>query len=144
MGLSQQRLADLMDIKRGKVAGYFYETQAKPEFYEKLGEKFQLNIGKFLTVEMSDDNYDSFFTGASVDNHTDGVAESPGEYQKKSKVLDLLIQVKNSEDLSERDQLLDEIIKLYGKVLDENSKLKDANSELKDRLLEMAKKLIRN
>lgn len=142
MGLSQQGLADLMEIKRGKVAGYFYETQAKPDFYERLGEKFQLNIGKFLTIEMNDHNYDSFFLDRNSDIQL--VEESQGEYQTKSRVFDLLIRVKNTEDEQERNRLLDEIVKLYGKVLDENSRLKDSNSNLKDELLEMAKKLISN
>ncbi len=136
--LSQQALADLMDIKRGKVAGYFYETQAKPDFYEKLGREFDLNIGKFLTVEMNDSNYDSFFQKENSLDHQ-LVTEYAGEFHSKSKLFDLLILVKNSKDEQVRNHLLDEAVKLYGRVLDENSKLKDANSELKDELLRMTK-----
>lgn len=142
MGLSQQALADLMDIKRGKVAGYFYETQARPDFYDKLGEKFGLNIGRFLTLEMNDESYASFFEEDLT--VVGSVAEEKGIYQRNSKVLDLLIQVKNCDDPKKRDEILDEVIKLYGKVMDENSSLKDTNSKLKDDLLDMAKKLISN
>lgn len=140
MGLSQQKLADMMGIKRGKVAGYFYETQARPEFYEKLGELFQLNIGRFLTVEMKDHNYDSFFEKEN-ENLVDLVAESRGDYQTKSGLIDLLVKVKNTKDREEVNKLLDEAIQLYGKVLDENSRLKDINSDLKDRLIELSKKI---
>ncbi len=140
MGLSQQKLADMMGIKRGKVAGYFYETQARPDFYKKLGELFQLNVGRFLTIEMTDANYDSFFNkeGQSSPNM---VAESAGEYHTKSSLIDLLIQVKKASDKNEIDRLLDEAIQLYGKVLDENSRLKDVNSDLKDQLIELSKKI---
>ncbi len=142
MGLSQQGLADLMEIKRGKVAGYFYETQARPDFYNKLGEKFGLNIGRFLTIEMNDENYTSFFEKDST--IIGSVAEEKVIYQRNSTVLDLLIQVKNCDDSRKRDEILDEVIKLYGKIIDENSSLKDTNSKLKDDLLDLTKKLISN
>lgn len=139
MGLSQQKLADMMGIKRGKVAGYFYETQAKPEFYEKLGEKFSLNMGRFLTVEMNETNYDSFF-GPGNEEYS-YVAESREKYGSKSDLIDILMRVKNSDDKDEINSLLDEAIQLYGKVLDENSQLKDTNSDLKDQLLDLSKRL---
>ncbi len=41
MGITQQRLADMLISKRGKVAGYFYKTQARPEFHRGIGEFFQ-------------------------------------------------------------------------------------------------------
>ena len=139
MGLSQQKLADMMGIKRGKVAGYFYETQARPEFHEKLGELFQLNVGRFLTIEITDDNYDSFFDNQSQES-LNVVAESSEDYQIKSTLIDVLMRVKNAESQEEKNRLIDEAIQLYGKVLDENSRLKDVNSDLKDRLLELSKK----
>lgn len=137
MGLSQQRLADLMEIKRGKVAGYFYETQAKPDFHEKLSDYFNLNLGRFLTIEMNEVNYESFF--AVEDDIPATVAESSGEYQKKSELIDLLIRAKNSDDPAEISRLVDEAIQLYGKVLDENSLLRETNSQLKDQLLALSK-----
>ena len=140
MGLSQQKLADMMGIKRGKVAGYFYETQARPDFYEKLGELFQLNVGRFLTIEMTDENYASFFDSDGQES-TNMVAESSGDYQTKSTLIDLLMQVKETENKEEKNRLLDEAIRLYGKVLDENSRLKDLNSDLKDQLLALSKNI---
>ena len=138
MGLSQQKLADMMGIKRGKVAGYFYETQPRPDFYEEMGEKFSLNIGRFLTVEMSEENYESFFIFGS--EPFSQVAESTEQYGRKSELIDLLMRVKDSEDRQETNRLLDEAIKLYGKVLDENNHLKDANSNLKDQLIELTRR----
>jgi transcriptional regulator with XRE-family HTH domain len=98
-GLRQQALADAFGMKRGKVAGYFYETQPKPDFYERLGEEFQLDIGKFLTA------------------------------------FDLLLKLKRSSDEEERNNLIDELILIHGRTLDEISSLKDDNNELKDQLL---------
>lgn len=140
MGLSQQKLADMIGIKRGKVAGYFYETQAKPDFYEKLGELFQLNIGRFLTIEMTEENYDSFFE-TEYEQSLNLVADAKGDYHTKASLIDLLMQIKNTEDKEEKDQLIDLAIKIYGRVLEENSRLKDVNSGLKDQLLELAKRL---
>lgn len=129
----------MLDMKRGKVSGYFYKTQARPDFYNKLGEKFGLNMGKFLTLEMNDDNYDSFF--GIADEEINYVAEGTESYGKKSDLIEILMQVKQSDDKEEINQLLDEAIRLYGKVLDENSLLKDRNSDLKDQLLELSRKL---
>ena len=137
MGLSQQRLADLMETKRGKVAGYFYETQPKRDFHEQLSDYFNLNLGRFLTIEMNEANYESFFLD---EERAQTVAEGSGEYQKKSDLIDLLIKAKNAEDQAEVSRLVDEAIKLYGKVLDENSQLREANSLLKDQLLAFKKK----
>lgn len=130
-------------MKRGKIAGYFYETQAKPDFYEQLGEVLGVDIGKFLTVSMNDDNYSSFFTHAEGDHQqVPAVAESAADYSKKSAVLDLLLKVKQASDATNRGQLIDTIIRLYGKVLDENSELKDENGKLKDQLLELSRRLL--
>ncbi len=132
-GLSQQRLADIMGVKRGKVAGYFYQTTPKVEFQNRFANKFKLDLGKFLTVEMNEDNYHSFFVNAEP---VDQVAEGREVYKTKSELIDLLILAKKSDDQLEISRLIDEAIRLYGKVLDENDRLKDAVSDLKDRLLE--------
>lgn len=121
MGLSQQKLADLLDVGRGKVAGYFYETQAKPDFHDKLREKFHLDLGKFLTIQMNDFNYNSFF-----DNYDQGdLVSEPKSTYSKSDIINLLLKAKKSSSTEERNQLIDEAIVLYGKIMDENSQLKD-------------------
>lgn len=120
MGLSQQRLADLMDIKRGKVAGYFYETQAKPAFHQKLSEQFNLNLGKFLTLEMNDLNFETFF----YSNEPTAVSE-PEERYGKSGPIEILQKAKNADTLDQRAKLIDEAIILYERMMDKNSQLKD-------------------
>ena len=131
-GLSQQRLADLMGVKRGKVSGYFYKTTPKIEFQNRFAEKFHIDLGKFLTVEMIAENYHSFFHKTPP---VMMVAEREGAYNSKSELIDLLLEVKKTEDRAEINRIVDEVIRLYGKVLDENSRLKDKNSSLKDRIL---------
>lgn len=127
MGLSQQRLADLMDIKRGKVAGYFYKTQAKPPFHQKLSEHFNLNLGKFLTLEMNDINFETFF------NSTGGLlVNEPEEHYGKSGAIELLQKAKDTDSKELRDKLIDDAIVLY-------EQMKDKNSELKDELIEALK-----
>ena len=121
MGLSQQKLADLLNVKRGKVAGYFYETQAKPNFYQSLKTQFHLDLGKFLSIEMNDENYESFF---AVDEQVTTVQDPKGKYSK-SEAIDLLLKAKHTENKSERDRLIDEAIVAYGKLINENSQLKD-------------------
>lgn len=122
-GLSQQKLAEILGVKRGKVAGYFYETQAKPGFHQKLIDHFHIDLGKFLTVEMNQINYDTFFeeVGRSISK----VKEPKGVYQKKQDVIDLLLRAKNAENKKERDQLIEEAMGAFGKVISENSELKD-------------------
>ena len=120
MGLSQQRLADLMDIKRGKVAGYFYETQAKPDFHQKLSEQFNLNLGKFLTREMNDSNFETFFY--PVDKE---VVNDPQEPYGKLGAIEALQKAKNAGTDEERNKFIDEAIIIYERLMDTNSKLKD-------------------
>lgn len=105
------------------MAGYFYETQAKPGFHQKLIDHFHLDLGKFLTVEMNAINYDTFFT--EFNNSSNRVKDPKGIYKKKQDVIDLLLRAKNSEDKQERDQLIDQAIGAFGKVISENSELKD-------------------
>lgn len=129
MGLSQQKLADIVGVKRGKVAGYFYETQAKHSFHQKLVDNFHIDLGKFLTVEMDAFNYDSFFHEV-VDQGM--VGEPPLEYQRKKDPIPLLLKAKNSESKEERASLIEEAIEIYSEMATENS-------ELKDQILEMIK-----
>ena len=126
-----------MGVKRGKVAGYFYQTTPKAEFQNRFASKFHLDLGMFLSIEMHEDNYHSFF----VDKiNVDHVAEDSEVYNTKSLLIDLLIQAKKTEDQQEMNRLIDEAIRLYGKVLDENDRLKDVISDLKDRLLQLQDK----
>ncbi|MEQ9402905.1 MAG: helix-turn-helix transcriptional regulator [Cyclobacteriaceae bacterium] len=121
-GLSQQKLADLLDVKRGKVAGYFYETQAKPDFHQKLINHFHIDLGKFLTLEMDDMNYESFF---SPEIESTLVSEPSGNYQKKIDAISLLLKIKHEPDPEIRSRLLDEVIGAYGQLISENMELKD-------------------
>ncbi len=123
MGLSQQKLADLMGVKRGKVAGYFYETQAKADFHTKLIDHFHLDLGKFLTLEMNDMNYESFFSTASTEVST--IHEPEAEYGNSANAIELLLRAKQAETKIERDRLIDQAIGVYGTLISENSKLKD-------------------
>jgi predicted transcriptional regulator len=120
MGLSQQKLADMLDVSRGKVAGYFYETQAKTEFNLKLSNEFHLDLGRFLTVEMDEINFQSFFTTVTESNT---LKEPSGAYYQN--VISLLIEAKSASDKTERDGLIDQAIDAYGKVISENGRLKD-------------------
>ena len=120
MGLSQQRLADLMDIKRGKVAGYFYETQAKPVFHQRLSKQFDLNLGKFLTLEMNHLNYESFFNSAVFES-----IREPEEPYGIVGAIEILQKAKNAETTEQCNKLIDEAIIIYERLLDKNSKLKD-------------------
>ncbi len=128
MGLSQQRLADLMDMKRGRVAGYFYETQAKPAFHQKLSEQFNLNLGKFLTLEMNDLNFETFFNASTLMSS----AEPEGQYGISGPI-ELLQKAKSAETDEERAQLIDEAII-------ECERLMEKNSQLKDQLIEALQK----
>ena len=132
MGLTQEGLAKRMGFKRGRIAGYFYKTQAKQEFHDCLAEEFDLNVGRFLTVVMTHENYDSFFISTDT---SPKAAEEQGYYTIKSDLINLLIQAKSEEEKSKKELLIDRALLLYGKILDENSRLKDINSELKDQLL---------
>lgn len=126
-----------MGVKRGKVAGYFYNTTPKIEFQNRFASKFHIDLGRFLSIEMNEENYYSFFNASEA---ADAVAESKGTYSNKSQLIDLLLQAKEVKDKSEINRLIDESIRLYGKILDENSQLKDANIELKSQLLALHQK----
>ncbi len=122
MGLSQQRLADHLGLKRGKVSGYFYKTQAKPGFHKILRDEFNLDIGRFLTIEMDETNYATFFVEKN-DNLTT-VSDPPGVY-RRSDAIDFLLKAKSAENEVERNHLIDEAIIAFGELIDENSRLKD-------------------
>ncbi|MEM6829681.1 MAG: helix-turn-helix transcriptional regulator [Bacteroidota bacterium] len=121
MGFSQQKFADKLGVPRGKVSGYFYKTQAKPDFQKKIAEAFNLDWGRYLTIKMNDFNFESFFLIS--DSHV----KEPEPFYHNSGILNVLIRAKNSEDKHERDQLIDEAISLAGRLMEESSRL---NNEL--------------
>ena len=123
MGMSQQKLADLMGIKRGKVAGYFYNTQAKSDFHGQLMNHFHIDLGRFLTIEMDEENYESFFSTSSDELTT--IHEPEEEYKKTVNAIDLLLKAKQTNDKDERNQLIDQAISVYGQLISESSQLKD-------------------
>ncbi len=138
MGLSQQKFADLLGEKRGKVAGYFYETQSKPNFHHKLAEQFHLDLGKFLTLEMNEVNYESFFT--TKNDQITTVQEPDEDYGKRMNAIDLLLKAKRTEDKTTRDKLIDEALSAYMKALDRNDTLREEILKLQKDLLALTKK----
>lgn len=105
------------------MAGYFYETQAKPDFHQKLVDHFHIDLGKFLTVVMNPINYDTFFTEKSTPENR--IKDPKGVYKKKQDVIDLLLRAKNCINKKERDELIEQAMAAFGKVISENSELKD-------------------
>lgn len=122
VGLSQQRLADLLGLKRGKVAGYFYKTQAKSDFHQRLVDHFHIDLGKFLTMEMNDVNYEYFFRQELKPSE---VKDPEAKYEKKIDAIDLLLKAKTEPNEVERNRMIDEVIGAYGKIISENVELKD-------------------
>ncbi len=138
MGLSQQKFADILGEKRGKVAGYFYETQSKPDFHQKLAQHFHLDVGKFLTLEMNENNYESFFT--TNDDQLTTVQEPKEDYGKRTNAVDLLLKSKQTEDKIQRDRMIDDALSAFMKVLDQNDALREEILKLQKELLELTKK----
>lgn len=140
-GLSQQKFADKMGVKRGKVAGYFYHSIPKLDFQKEFEEKFNVNLGLFLTERMNNDNYQSFFKTKLKEFTTENAVVDTNKYVNKSNVIDMLILVKNELDSLERSKLIDEVIKSYGKVLEENGLLRGEISKYQAFLLKQMGKI---
>lgn len=135
-------MADDLGVKRGKLAAYEYESaDAKPDFYQLLAKKYHIDINKFLTVVMNDDNYLSFFTTNSI---ADSLAEEgltqanedPGSY-KKVTMSGLLNEIRKENDPEIRSRLIDRITIMIGRLEDEKDEVKN---ELLD-FVRMAKRL---
>jgi|GEM_PF-5361894 len=120
--LSQQKMADALGEKRGKLAAYEENAHARPEFYEKLVVNYSINMQKFLFIEMNDDNYSSFFTTNQDDESTSLVMEPEASYQKKDMAW-LLNQVRNENDKATRAQLVDSLNIMIGKLEDEKNEV---------------------
>lgn len=119
LGLSQEKFAQSLGIKRGRLAPYEDKSSGDPEFYRILVEKHDINLHKFLIVEMNDDNFSSFFT--SEDQNV--VREDAAEYLNKSQIIDIIQLLKSETDIDERNRLADKAISLIARLMDENSQL---------------------
>jgi len=137
MGLSQNGMAEDLGEKRGKLAAYEIKAQAKPDFHKKIVVKYDIDLGRFLTVDMDNDNYSTFF---STNDQSNQVSEPRGDYFKKSDIFDLLAKIKNCNDREERSMLIDSVISIYGKTLEENGGLKSEITQLQRDLLEVVRK----
>lgn len=133
--LSQQKMADILGIKRGRIAGLFYETQPKEDIQLLLVEKFDIDRGKFLTIEMNHDNYSSFFTTSQS-----GIVEEPRVGYRKSDVFSLLSELKEADSKEELSRIVDQIVSIYGKVLEENGLLREEITQLQRDLLDLVRK----
>lgn len=138
LDLSQQKFADIMGVKRGKVSGYFYETTPKPEFQQRFASKFNLDLGKFLTQKMTEENFDSFFTTKT--EITTIVNEPQGDYSTRSDIIEILMKLKSELDEKERSRLIDQAVRLVGKLMEKESLLMGEINQLQRDLLELARK----
>lgn len=118
MKLSQEKMADILVIKRGRLTAYEDKSNGSPEFYQVLASTFNLDLNKFLTLEMNDRNYDSFF----LQGHPT-VNEDEGEYLSKSTIVDLIQKIKYEQNPDAKNLLADQAISLVAKLFDENNKL---------------------
>lgn len=135
LDLSQQKFADRLGEKRGRIAAYLEKANAPDEFKSKLSEEFDIDLGKFLMIVMNDDNYLSFMT-----TNTDLVSEPSATYAKKADAIELIMKVKEESDPEERDRLIDKCVKVIAKMMEENGFLKDEINQLQKDLLAIARK----
>lgn len=144
-GLSQQKMGELLGATRGKIASYEESVNASDELKIKLAELFHLSLSKLLTTKMSNDNYLSFKEDDSRKNHQ--IAKSSKsrtpidhpEYIRKSDIIDMLMDVKTEKDDEKRNQQIDNIIKNYGKVLEEIGLLRSELGRYQSFLIEKFK-----
>ncbi len=120
LGLSQQKLAEELGEKRGKIAAYEEAADARPDFYKKLIEKYRIDLHLFLTEEMTEDSYLSFFL--SEDSGMK-VSEPSGEYLSKSEMISYVQRLKNEPDPEIRLQLADRITTMIVNLIEENGNL---------------------
>lgn len=135
--LSQQKLADRLKVKRGRIAAYVEGSQPKDDFKKKIADFFDVELSRFLTVEMTDDNYRSFLTAK---NEVVNVNIASSNYQNKTDILELLMSLKGENDPAERSRLVDECVTAIGKMMERENKLKDEINILQKDLLQIARK----
>ncbi|MFY0599898.1 MAG: helix-turn-helix transcriptional regulator [Cyclobacteriaceae bacterium] len=135
LGLSQEKFAQNLGIKRGRLTPYEDKSSGDPDFYRIIVAKYNIDLHKFLMDEMNDDNYSSFFT-TRPEATIDIAEEESGTYFNKSKIIDLIQQIKNESDPETRAALSDTAISLVAKLMEENNELR---KEVLDIVLEKKK-----
>lgn len=121
MGLSQEKFAQTLGVKRGRLAPYEEKSSGDPDFYKIIVDKHNIDLHKFLIDEMNDDNFLSFFT---TKEEIQKVEEERGQYFDKSKIIDLIQQIKNENDTDTRNHLSDIAVSLVAKLMEENNQLR--------------------
>ena len=117
--LSQQKFADDLGEKRGKIAAYEESADARPEFYKKLIDLYQINLHRFLIDRMTEETYDSFF----IRNEPGIFQEPAGEYSNKSEVINKILDLKREDSFEQRAKLSDEVISMVVRLIEENGNL---------------------
>ena len=117
--LSQQKFADDLGEKRGKIAAYEESADARPEFYKKLIDLYQINLHRFLIDKMTEETFDSFF----IKNESGVFREPVGEYFNKSEVINKIQELKKEDNTEKRGILSDEVISMVVRLIEENGNL---------------------
>lgn len=118
--LSQQKLAEDLGEKRGKIAAYEESADARPEFYKKLVDRYRIDLHRFLTEEMTHDSYHSFFLS---DISGMKASEPTGGYLSRSEIIGYIQELKNESDPEARSQLADKITTMTVHLIEENGNL---------------------
>lgn len=124
---SQQRLADDLGEKRGKIAAYEDNTDARPEFYKKIADHYQIDLHRFLTIKMTEETYSSFFKTSTEGSF---FSEPRGEYASKSEIINRIQELKKENDQDIRSNLSDEITSMVVRLIEENGMLRKEILEL--------------
>ena len=117
--LSQQKFADDLGEKRGKIAAYEESADVRPEFYKKLIDLYQINLHRFLIDKMTEETFDSFF----IKNESGVFREPVGEYFNKSEVINKIQELKKEDNTEKRGILSDEVISMVVRLIEENGNL---------------------
>lgn len=137
IGLSQSKFANLIGVNRGNISTYESGANASDEIKKAIADHFNLDLSKLLTIRINDNNYESFLRSEKSPN--DFVSE-PSESYKKTDIIDLLISAIDETDESRRVKMIQQSIKLYGRVLEENGLLKSEISKLQKDMIEITRR----
>lgn len=118
---SVQKFSDFLGEPRTKVAEYLKKSMAKPDFLQKLVDKFGIDLNMFLTIELDDHNYSRLFTSKSEGT----VNEPSGEYNTVADFFEVVEQLRTEQDPRVREKLIQGIIKIHAHQQDAINALKD-------------------
>lgn len=141
LGLSQQKFADQLGIKKGRLSAYEDNSNPSDDFKIRITSNYHLKFEKFITEKMSKTNFWVFFTSkAEIEQNEDSLSPKEESVILANRLFQILSELKELNTDQKLELLIDEALKLQDPLNTQIEKLKTNIQSLSGELVESIKK----